>query len=75
MNSSFYMKGFKNYNDVYTYNENCLPCGVNGCHNFHTWPKEELDYVKYYTQLLKMFETVLDRKEGPGKILVRRINI
>lgn len=29
----------------------------------------------YYTQLLKMFETVLDRKEGPGKILVRRINI
>jgi len=22
----------------------------------------------------KMFETVLDRKEGPGKILVRRMN-
>ena len=22
----------------------------------------------------KMFETVLDRKEGPGKILARRIN-
>jgi len=69
------MKGFKNYNDFHTYNKNCLPCGDNGCHNFHTWPKENSVMLYIIHNSCKTFETVLDRKEGPGKILVRRMNI